>query len=115
MKAESQKQNGFSLVELLVVIVILGLLAAAVVFAVGGITADAQESGCDADAHVLITATEAFFAQKGAEAIEPTGASDNRYEITLVGQEFLRSPSVFYDLNGSGGLEVAAGSSCTVA
>ncbi len=115
MKAESQKQNGFSLVELLIVIVILGLLATAVVFAVGGIAADAQESGCDADAHVLITATEAFFAQKGTDLILPTGATNNRYEITLVDQEFLRSPSMFYDLNGDGGLEVAAGSSCTVA
>jgi prepilin-type N-terminal cleavage/methylation domain-containing protein len=73
MQAEPQNQNGFSLVELLIVIVILGLLATAVVFAVGGITADAEESGCDADAHILITATEAFFAQKGTNAIVPTG------------------------------------------
>jgi prepilin-type N-terminal cleavage/methylation domain-containing protein len=114
MQAEPQNQNGFSLVELLIVIVILGLLATAVVFAVGGITADAQDSGCDADAHILITATEAFFAQKQTDEIWATGGTNDKYEITLVNQQFLRHPSDFYDLNDTGGLVAVAGSSCTV-
>ena len=39
-------EKGFTLVELLVVIVILGVLAAVVVFAVGGITNTSKASAC---------------------------------------------------------------------
>ena len=42
-------EKGFTLVELLVVIVILGILAAVVVFAVGGTTDKAQTSSCEAE------------------------------------------------------------------
>ena len=46
---KSLPQKGFTLVELLVVIVILGILAAVVVFAVGGSTDKAQTSACKAE------------------------------------------------------------------
>ena len=56
-------QKGFTLVELLVVIVILGILAAVVVFAVGGSTDDAQSSACDAERSAVETAVEAYRAK----------------------------------------------------
>ena len=43
-----EKDQGFTLVELLIVIVILGILATIVVFAVRGITDQGQESACKA-------------------------------------------------------------------
>jgi general secretion pathway protein G len=56
-------QKGFTLVELLVVIVILGILAAVVVFAVGGSTDDAQTSACAAEKSAVETAIEAYRAK----------------------------------------------------
>ena len=42
-------ERGFTLVELLIVIVILGILAGIVVFAVGNMTTNAKATGCAAE------------------------------------------------------------------
>jgi len=47
------QDKGFTLVELLIVIVILGILATVTVFAVRGITDSGQESACNADEKTL--------------------------------------------------------------
>ena len=47
---ENKQDKGFTLVELLIVIVILGILATVTVFAVRGITDRGQENACDVDA-----------------------------------------------------------------
>ena len=62
---ENKQDKGFTLVELLIVIVILGILATVTVFAVRGITDQGQNSACDTDQATLETAVEAFYAQKG--------------------------------------------------
>jgi general secretion pathway protein G len=76
-------EQGFTLVELLIVIVILGILAGIVVFAVGNLTSDAKTSACSTEKSMVNTALEAYKAKKGAY---PTGAdaSDRMTELATV-------------------------------
>ena len=60
---KNRQDKGFTLVELLIVIVILGILATVTVFAVRGITERGQTNACDIDQRTLDTAIEAFYAQ----------------------------------------------------
>jgi len=59
-------EQGFTLVELLIVIVILGILAGIVVFAVGNLTSGAKTSACSAEKSTISTALEAYKAQTGS-------------------------------------------------
>jgi general secretion pathway protein G len=53
-------EQGFTLVELLIVIVILGILAGIVVFAVGNLTGSSKQSACATEAQSFYTAYQAF-------------------------------------------------------
>ena len=90
-KRLEKKEEGFTLVELLVVIVILGILAAVVVFAVGGITDKGQSSACKADKRTLETAEEAHFAKNGTYVAQDA----------LVSAGFLRNASDKFTVGGS--------------
>ena len=59
-------ERGFTLVELLIVIVILGILAGIVVFAVGNLTSSAKTNACGTEKSTIITADEAYKAQNGS-------------------------------------------------
>ena len=65
---DNKQDKGFTLVELLIVIVILGILATVTVFAVRGITDRGQENACDVEQRTLETAIEAFYAQYQRDA-----------------------------------------------
>jgi prepilin-type N-terminal cleavage/methylation domain-containing protein len=58
----NKQDKGFTLVELLIVIVILGILATVTVFAVRGITDQGQENACDVERRTIETAIEAYYA-----------------------------------------------------
>jgi prepilin-type N-terminal cleavage/methylation domain-containing protein len=60
--------RGFTLVELLVVVLILGVLAAVVVFSVGGITSRGRNASCVTEVREVRTAIEAFKAQSATNA-----------------------------------------------
>lgn len=62
-----KKDRGFTLVELLIVIVILGILATVTVFAVRGITDKGQQNSCAVEKRAIETAFEAYFADTGAD------------------------------------------------
>ena len=83
LRSEKDHQNaieqGFTLVELLIVIVILGILAGIVVFAVGNLTSSAKTNACSTEKSTIVTAQESYKAQNGAYpatlAILDTGAN----------------------------------------
>ena len=97
IETESQ-DRGFTLVELLIVIVILGILATVTVFAVRGIADKGQDSACDADQKVLETAVETYYANGGAAPATEAG---------LVSAGLLRSESSTFDI-GADGIAVTA-------
>jgi prepilin-type N-terminal cleavage/methylation domain-containing protein len=73
IEVTEKQDKGFTLVELLIVIVILGILATVTVFAVRGITDQGQTSACQATQKTYQVAIEAWYAQNGSTA-HPTGA-----------------------------------------
>lgn len=56
-------EGGFTLVELLIVIVILGVLAAIVVFSVSGVTDKGAKSSCSSNVKAIDVAAESSYAQ----------------------------------------------------
>lgn len=58
-------QRGFTIVELLIVIVVIGILAALVVTTYGGIQAKARDSERKSDLAALQTQLEAYYANNG--------------------------------------------------
>ena len=94
--------DGFTLIEMLVVVMILGVLGTVVVMSLGGLSTEAADTGCHADRHQLETAFEAFVAQTGAHQVAATGTDHDRFERTLAEDGFLRSPSTTHDLDGQG-------------
>ena len=67
---ETEQNKGFTLVELLIVIVILGILATVTVFAVTGITNKGKTSACQSDLKVIQTAEEAYNANTGVYGLQ---------------------------------------------
>lgn len=106
------QDEGFTLIEMLMVVLVLGILSVAVVASVGGFSSAAEDSSCAADAHILGTASEAFFADRSLTAIPATGTSADRFEATLVSEGFMRTVSEFYDLDAAGQLMEVTESPC---
>ena len=104
--------RGFTLVELLIVIVILGVLATVTVFAVRGLTAAARQNACDTETSTIGTAVESYFAQYNSSttipmtggtlppgATWPLGATVG---ATLSNAGFLRTAPTFYIVSADG-------------
>jgi prepilin-type N-terminal cleavage/methylation domain-containing protein len=104
--------QGYTLIEMLMVVVILGVLGSVVAISLHGMSTEAAGTGCKADDHQLSVAAESFFAQTGADQIPETGAGHDRFEATLVAEGFLRAPSTFHDLDANGVVTPEEHSSC---
>lgn len=91
--------EGFTLVELLIVIIILGILAAIVVFAVGGITDHGQTSACKQDAKSLESAEEAYFAQNSSYTDQGNLVPKYLHQPSTMFTVTVGTPSGSYTLN----------------
>jgi prepilin-type N-terminal cleavage/methylation domain-containing protein len=64
LKQKRAADGGFTLVELLITIVIIGILAAVVVLAIGGLTDSGEDSACQATADAAEAAAIAFYSDQ---------------------------------------------------
>jgi len=96
--------RGFSLVELLVVVAILGILAGVVVLSVRGLQQRAQGSACSTDKKSLENAYEAAV----SHGEDLSGVSGD-VSATLVSDGFLHEVSVWYQVDNAGTITAKAG------
>ena len=93
-------QSGFTLLELLIVIAVLGMLSGVAVFGVGALMDRADETACAADERVLVTALEAHAATSGSyvdeEALVASGLLDSlsgSHDVVLSGDDYSIVPT----------------------
>lgn len=86
--AARKNDEGFTLVELLVVIIVLGILASIVVFGVAKFRSDSQTAACKADMKQVSTAADAYYAKNNAY---PAGATDADRIGVLVTDKYLKT------------------------
>lgn len=113
-QTKSKADKGFTLVELLIVIVILGILATVTVFAVRGITDKGQKSACAADKKTLEVAVESYFAQNPVTVIPATAGATavDVEQNTLVVSGLMRTESPVFDVTGAGAVNAVPAGKC---
>jgi type II secretory pathway pseudopilin PulG len=103
----TESASGFTLVELLVIIMVLGILAAVVVTAAMNLTGDTSVASCKADFKTIETAQEAYRVQVGTSATSFNDLTGTTVGVngTTVGPWIKEAPSsdhgyvIGFDLN----------------
>lgn len=93
-RAGRTADRGFTLVELLIVIVVLGILAGITVFGVARFRSDATAAACSADVATVTAAAQAYDAQ--------TGNYPASIDALVAGKYLKSAPSGTYTFDGTG-------------
>ncbi len=104
-------EAGFTLVEILIAIVILGLLSTVTVFAVRGVTNRGEVESCRTDRNTLVAASSYYLAEENTDTIPASGTGVDRFEQTLVDAQLMREVSTYHDLRADGSV-VSPGNPC---
>jgi prepilin-type N-terminal cleavage/methylation domain-containing protein len=95
-----KKDRGFTIVELLIVIVVIGILAAITIVAYNGVQNRARTSAAESAANTVVKKAEAYNADEGSypdASTDLTGAADSETYalsgITFSGSDLAAAPS----------------------
>lgn len=89
---EQGREEGFTLIEILVVVIILAILTAAAILGVMGLSGQGVETANEADVRILQKAEEAFYAQ------QPSGSRRYTDETELKTERFIADESSLHDI-----------------
>lgn len=98
MEKKRNGEEGFTLIEMLIVVIILGILAAVVVFGVSTFREDSVDSACKTDAKSVETAAQAYRTKTGAYPAEPAGDPTNIDVLVTAGYLKQKPSSTEYAL-----------------
>ena len=85
MRRMHREEGGFTLVELLIVVTILGILAAVVTTSLIGLTATAKTNACAEELRTVQTAMDAMMAKNNIVAVTAQAAATNTFTALPVG------------------------------
>jgi prepilin-type N-terminal cleavage/methylation domain-containing protein len=84
MRRMHREERGFTLVELLIVVTILGILAAVVTTSLIGLTATAKTNACAEELRTVQTAMDALMAKNNLTAVTAVAAPGSTTSVTTV-------------------------------
>lgn len=77
LRKRANEVDGFTLIEILIVIVVLGILAAVVIYALSGIGSKSAVAACEADGATVTSALAAFNTQNPTQFDNVAGSGSN--------------------------------------
>jgi prepilin-type N-terminal cleavage/methylation domain-containing protein len=103
MRRMHREERGFTLVELLIVVTILGILAAVVTTSLIGLTSTAKTNACAEELRTVQTAMDALMAKNNIVAVTAQAAPGVTLMTTVIGGGEALSPNYLRQSNTKGG------------
>jgi prepilin-type N-terminal cleavage/methylation domain-containing protein len=91
-----RNENGFTLIEMLIVIIVLGILASIVVFGVAQFRSDSEKAACKADLKTVSVAVDAYTVQ--------TGGAPASIDALVAAKYLKNKPAAASDVNLAAGV-----------